>query len=73
MIVIGLAIAAILGPIVVAAWIHHGYAWRGYQAAKAAVPPARETWLYRLAGLGKVLLLLALAVGILWAYGGRNQ
>jgi hypothetical protein len=73
MIVVGLVIAAVLGPFLVAAVIHHGYAWRNYQAIKAALPPARRAWLSRLGDLVRIVAIAVLAVGILWAWAGQNS
>jgi uncharacterized protein YybS (DUF2232 family) len=59
-------ILAIAGPIVVAAWIHHGYAWRNYRTIRAAVPPARRVWLSRLGDLVRVLAIAVVVLALAW-------
>lgn len=53
--------------LVVRVVIHHGYAWRGYQTARRAVPPARRAWWGRfvqLVGVVVALVLVLTALGL---------
>ncbi len=72
-----LGAAAVLGGIVAAAvtaaLVHHGYAWRTYRAAKAAVPVTRRIWLFRLRAVVKFGALLALALAIAYVVSKGPQ
>lgn len=63
---VAVGIGVLVGGSFVAAWVHHGYAWRNYRAAVRAVPPARRTWLERLGTLLGWCALVAIACGILY-------
>lgn len=63
------ALGGLVVGLVVRAVIHHGYAWRGYQTARRAVPPARRAWWSRLVQLVGVVVGVGLVLGALYLAG----
>lgn len=70
---IGIAIGGVFIGGLAVAFVHYDYAARNHRAAKAAVPPARRARIARGVDVLRWLAVVALVIGILWAYGGRGQ